>query len=584
MLRAVVEEGAGVLRGAPAPAPRTGSGEADPSGTTETRWQPGSDQAGPVHDPFAGYLADYDPAEFDIAGYIADATNGRPEMLAVSKCRKALTEYDPLLFALLYMGRHLKDARTDTTTFAQCHFEWCRDALRWVAPPEEPKDGRYAYVAPRETGKSTWWFTILPLWAAAHGHKRFAAAFAHAATQSSGHLQTFRNELEQNRLLRRDFPDLCAPARRRSGTAIADSNQMWRSRSGFTFAAKGIGSSSLGLKADDARPDLIILDDIEPGEAHYSAYQMGGVLSTVQNVVLPMNLYASVVLVGTVTMAGSIIHQLVRASQAQTAKALGTPSPTAERPEPWIEEERFLVRHQLPITETPTGEERSIWEQKWPLDFLKSIRHTRSYKLNFANDPIGIDGKYWSEDDIRYGEPDDLSKFGLFIDPAATTNRSSDFTGLAVVGRAPARTLPDLTQIPSRACVMWADEVKLTGKALRKKVLDILEQWDDVDFVYVESNVAGDHWTSILHDLPGGVRLVTRHTNVKKEIRAADALNYYQRLRVTHAKPLPKAERQMVGFPTAIHDDMVDAVGHGVLHMLKPQKKPRSGVRSRDYA
>lgn len=534
-------------------------------------------------DPFDAYLADWDTATFDIAAYLNEVTGGKLEMLAIPECRRELTRYDPLLFALLYCARHLKDSRTGETTFAECHFEWCRDALRWVAPPQEPKDGRYAYVAPRETGKSTWWFTILPLWAAAHGHKKFAAAFAHAATQSSGHLQTFRNELEQNRMLRRDFPDLCAPAKRRSGSAIADSNQMWRSKSGFTFAAKGIGSSSLGLKADDMRPDLIILDDIEPGEAHYSAYQMKGVLSTVQNVVLPMNLYASVVLVGTVTMVGSVIHQLVRAAQTRHLQQLGTVSSTADPVEPWIEEEQFTVRHQLPIVEDKTGQERSIWERKWPLKFLRSIRHTRSYKLNFANDPMGIDGKYWSEEDIRYGEPDDLTKFGLFIDPAQTTQRSSDFTGMAVVGRAPARALPDGNTVPARACVMWADEVKLTGKALREKVLEVLTAWDDVDFVYVESNVAGEHWESILHDLPPGVRLITKSTNVKKEVRAGDALNFYQRLRVTHARPFPKAERQMVAFPQAVHDDMVDAISHGINYMLKPRKKVRSGVRTRDY-
>lgn len=51
---------------------------------------------------------------------------------------------------------------------------------------------------------------------------------------------------------------------------------MWRNDQaalGLSFAARGIDAASLGMKVGEKRPDLLILDDIEPDESSYSAYQ-----------------------------------------------------------------------------------------------------------------------------------------------------------------------------------------------------------------------------------------------------------------------------------------------------------------------
>jgi hypothetical protein len=65
----------------------------------------------------------------------------------------------------------------------------------------------------------------------------------------------------------------------------------------------------------EKRPDLIILDDVEPSESNYSAYLAEKRLSTIQNAILPLNEWARVVWVGTVTTDGSLIHQAVKSTQ-----------------------------------------------------------------------------------------------------------------------------------------------------------------------------------------------------------------------------------------------------------------------------
>jgi hypothetical protein len=486
-----------------------------------------------------------DAEAFDPEAYLASFAG----LLDTPVRRRRATADDPLLFALLYMPHHLRGRATEgRITFADPHLQWCRLARRWTEPVDEPRSERSAEVAPRETGKSTWWFLILPVWAAAHGHLRFAAAFADSTGQAETHLSTFKRELETNERLREDYPALCEPARRHTGGTVADRQGMLHTRAGFVFAARGIDSSNLGLKVGEVRPDLILLDDVEPDESNYSAYQADKRLKTIIDAVLPMNLWARVVLVGTVTMPGSIVHQLVR-------------SLADAQPEQWVIDERFEAHHYQPIVVREDGSERSIWPAKWPMDLLNSIRHTRSYLKNFANDPMGSDGGYWTVDDFRYGEVDGVTGQLLSIDPTVTTKTRSDLSGLAVISYIPGRT-----GVEPRCVVEECIEVRKTGAALRDHVLRLLDQWPGVRMVLVETNQGGENWADILHSLP--VKLVTLHNTVPKEVRAANVLNHYQRGRVYHARRLVRLEEQMVSFPKAPHDDMVDAVGNGILRLM----------------
>ena len=373
----------------------------------ETDLELGQLEADLTYDPDelpAPWCADpYDPAcnseNFDLHGFL---TQFDPRLFSNSQGRRVLTKYDPILFAIIYFKHHIS---TDgVVSFADPHFEWARTARRWTRKAGLKQD-RDAYVAPRDTGKSTWWFLILPMWAAAHGHIKFAAAFAHSGTQSETHLHAFRSELAENHKLRDDYPDLCTPVRKPNGKTTVDNIQMLRTKAGFAFAARGVDAANLGLKEKDTRPDLILLDDVEPDEASYSQYQMEKRRGTIIEAILPMNLRAHVVLVGTVTMPGSIVHQLV-------ARARGD-----DEVERWIDEENFTPHHALPIIHRDDGSERSIWPHKWPLSFLLMIRHTRSYLKNFANDPMGNDGGYWSIEDFQYDALENRTLQVLAIDP-----------------------------------------------------------------------------------------------------------------------------------------------------------------------
>jgi len=499
-----------------------------------------------------------------------------PEAFAddASEARREMTRDDPFLFWVLYGWHHLVRKGDTEPTFADCHFEWARMARTWTTPITVPRDGRDAILAPRETGKSTIWFTLNVLWASAHGHIRYVAAFSDSATQAEGHLATFKDELEHNELLRTDYPDLCKPKTRGRGTTTADRQAMYQSTSGFTFTARGADSANLGAKAGKDRPDLIVLDDIEPGEANYSAKQAAKRLSTVQNVILPLSELARAVLVGTVTMSGSVMDQCARSALGQD---------TAD----WISEQKFRIHYHDPTPAGADGARRSIWPSKWPLPYLESIEHTVSYMMNFRNRPMRRDGTWWRPGDIKVPDEGRIAlRTVLAIDPAVTTKGTSDFTGFAVVSQGAATDLSGARvkqnsfehaafdtavsmgainqQRPARqAAVHYATGRKIPhGEPMRRFVLDIIKAHPAVSEIVIETNQGGDLHEVALHGMPVPIR--TEHTSVNKEVRFAALLQRCQVGEVAFDGDTQEFEDQALAYPNVVNDDVIDAVAQGV--------------------
>lgn len=483
-----------------------------------------------------------------------------PEAAAL---RRRVTHDDPLLFALVYLLKHIT-GDDGLPSLSVVHEQWIDYARSWggEAGPSEHRD---AFVAPREMGKSTFFFLLLPMWGAATGRIHFAAAFADSGAQAEGHLSTFKRELDENELLRSDYPKLCRPARRPRGSNVSDNRNLLHASSGFVFAARGIDSGTLGMKVGARRPDLIILDDVEPGESNYSEYQVEKRLGTITDVVLPLNVRARVCLVGTVTMPGSIVHQLV-----EHEKGVG--------PAAWVKDEGFAVHHAQPFVEGEGGERVSVWPEKWPTNYLLGIEHTRSFAKNFRNEPVATDGAYWRPDHFVYDpDPGPITVCLLSVDPAVTKKTTSDYSGFAVVG-----LVPGQKPSGSRASVMHAERRRATGSELRERALALCEMFPQITHILVETNQGGDLWREVLHNMP--VQVVTKHNTEAKEVRAAAALNRYERHRVTHTHPMPEAEAEMCGFPKAPHDDVVDAVTNGVNRLLPPPKKKKPGASATSVA
>jgi phage terminase large subunit-like protein len=478
-------------------------------------------------------------------------------LLALSEGRRELTRYNPLLFALVYLPHHLRDEQ-GRITFSEFHFAVADYGVRvWTKKDIQPMEHRDAFIAPRGCGKSTWIFTILPLWAAAHGHRSFVAAFSDRAGQAEDHLATFRSELDFNEYLRADFPDLCEPLRSTTnGRAAAMSANRIHMKNGFVFDANGIDTNALGKKVGTRRPDLIILDDIEKGEKNYSEYQAGQQKNTVFDDIAPMSLTAPMVFVGTTTMPNSVMDQFRKHSQGDDGDELR-----------WIIEQNVQVHYFPAILQNDDGTERSVWPAKWTLEFLNSQRHTRSFAKNYMNKPLATDGQYWDDEDIRLDTDPDV-EFGhtlVSVDPSVTRNKTSDYTGIAVVARGTS------SDGKNRLYIRHAEQFKGSPEDLAERVGNICEQYE-AGVLFVETNQGGDLWQSVFKNIPAKYR--SKHQKLSKEIRAGKALNFYQQDRIRHAAHFPVLEEQMYAFPKVKHDDVLDSVVSGILYFLDNRGTP----------
>lgn len=476
-----------------------------------------------------------------------------PAVFTSPEFRRRVTKGSALRFAIVYLDHHLvlQGTHPPVVTFNEMHMALSRASRRWV----QPVRWREAWIGPRGVGKSSWCFLALPLWALAHGHREYFMAFSHTGKMAEKQLSTLRMELETNSLLLQDYPEL-APRRIRG----ASNTNRTVVANGGTIAAAGLKENTLGAKSGANRPDLIILDDIEPLEEVLAEAEKRKIETAIKAAVIPMAApHAAIGIFGTTTSYDSVMDRVARHGRGRAR--IG-----------WVENNEFTVRLFPGVVLDPdTGEERSLWPERWPLTDThlgEHLRRTeegdtpREFELNYLLDPspFGEDaGSFWRTEMIKRRTS---ASFGgvwehcLYIDTAVTAKATSDRTALVIVGRDAARR---------NAVVEYAWAGRISAEQLRQRIHRLAARKPSLRTVKVEANQGGDLWREMLdpaHDrLPRQLRLDTDFSSNSKQARVEQALAWYERGQVFHAKEFVELEREMVMFPSPkINDDLVDAL------------------------
>lgn len=476
--------------------------------------------------------------------------------------RRDMCRWNPLRFAMVYTpGLLSSDETSGVPSFSELHVDLADTARYWVPDPTGRRHAqRDAWVAPRGAAKSYWLLRILPLWALAYQHRRFVLVIADAGTQARGHAGNFRRLLSAGNPgpLLEDFPHL-RPARRGAGARDAQSQLI--TEGGQVYAAHGIDEAIYGINVE-GRPDVIMLDDIEPSETRYNATKYRARVRTVEQVVLPMSTHAVVNFSGVPTMYGSMAHDVVRAVDAARDRAAGR-APREQVAE-WITGNGFVCHHYPAILDADTTAERSLWPVMWPLDRLHADRGTRTFAMNMdGHPPPPGEGEHWREDLFQWVDfPHVEGSRVMYLDVALTATTTSDYQAMAVTSRP--------VGVAHAVMVELAMGWKRTPSEFRDIVYEALWANPDIVNVYLESNAGGDLWLSIFRDMPAGRRLHLYKAVENKEMRINVLLDRYRRREVLHRGRLPQLEGQALEWPRGDHDDIVDAVAAGVAHFELP--------------
>ena len=473
--------------------------------------------------------------------------------------RVEITRNDPLLFALLYLTPYLRDEVTGALSVSDLHLALCDRARFWVKPAPD----RSAWAAHRDAGKTVWLFLVLPLWALAHGHRSFYLAISYTGDQAKAHLATLRRVIDAGGLLLNDFPHL-APRR---GVGYRNT-QHWVTAGGVTFSAAGLGETILGRRDDEKRPNLIVVDDPDPGEEDFTPAGKAKSLGRLTNDVLPMgSRRAAVVLTGTPTSAGSLMHDVVRAVR-------GMPGALDDRGA-WVHAERFAPHWFPALVDAGTRRERSAWPTHWPTDELREMRRAspRVFALQYMCDPDDPAAAQWWTDDPRTSVFRIDRRFAadwriLSIDGAVTSKRTdADHSALVLLAVGPG------SGASRKVCVEYAAAGSWSRVELKERVHKLAEAYPKtLSTLVVETNNGGELWEEALTPPPDGVTIEPFTAAGTKRHRIESLYDRYADGTVWHSAPHPALEGQMTTWKPhrTGHgiDDLIDATGAAVRRAL----------------
>lgn len=154
-------------------------------------------------------------------------------------------------------------------------------------------------------------------------------------------------------------------------------------------------------------------------------------------------------------------------------------------------------------------------------------------------------------------KPSDL-RICIAIDPATTSNKNSDETGIVVVGKKEDKyyILEDLSG-------------KYSPNEWSKVATDAFNKWD-ADFYVAEKNQGGDMVESVIRQNDNNNRVKLVNATKGKYLRAEPIYQLYENFKVHHVGILPILERQMVTFnpnENKKSPDRVDALVYGITYL-----------------
>jgi predicted phage terminase large subunit-like protein len=181
-----------------------------------------------------------------------------------------------------------------------------------------------------------------------------------------------------------------------------------------------------------------------------------------------------------------------------------------------------------------------------------------------------VEGALWQASWIeanRVTEHPALTRIVVAIDPAATAEATSDFTGLCVAGLGE----------DGEYYVLRSAGVRLSPSGWANKAIDWYDEYA-ADKIICEINQGGDMVSSTLHSVRRDLPVKVIHASRGKTIRAEPVATLDEQGRIHHVGQFPTLEDQMFSFPISNeNDDEVDARVYSIIELMEGRKR-RGGV------
>jgi hypothetical protein len=360
------------------------------------------------------------------------------------------------------------------------------------------------------------------------GHKRarkYAWYIRETQDQADKSVENIGAMLESYRLADYD-PLLADRAVGKYGKPRAWRRNRLRTASGLTVDAMGLDTALRGAKVEEARPDLIIFDDIDGlNDTAATTHKKEGIIT---QSILPAEAFdLAVMVVQNLIIEDGIVSRLAKPVNKDGAdylidRIISGPHPAIEGLT--YEQNKmgkFIITGGAPVWEGQNLETAQDQINTWGLTaFLREAQHE-----------VDTKGGMYDHIEFRYcerHEVPDLVRTTVWVDPAVTSTDKSDNMGIQADGIAEDGIIYRLFS--------W-ESITSPEDALRRAILKAIELGSLV--VGVETDQGGDTWMSVF------ARAIER---IKKEFDEEQ-------------KDIPEDEREEIFYPGFAYDKA--GAGHG---------------------
>lgn len=221
-----------------------------------------------------------------------------------------------------------------------------------------------------------------------------------------------------------------------------------------------------------------------------------------------------------------------------------------------------------------------LWEEKWDCFndlFIPYLENRISFMSELMNDASSIGEKWFKSIRIQSKEEIENHTFNktmLCIDPASTTNKKSDFTAM-VVGSLATNGFKYMRELVLD---------KFEFNQYCKKVVEILEAYEDITHIYIEKNTfQGTDVIKIKELIAESPKLMTRRFEWINEMQRKnkdekvstiiDNVNNGQVIFVDNNKEFTEQILEFQGQKYTVHDDAIDITAECVNRLDTIQTK-----------
>ena len=480
-----------------------------------------------------------------------------------------------MIFARMYFPKYIG------TNPCEFHRELC--GLLESMSRERGK--KLAVAAPRGNAKSTFVSLIYVLWSVCYEREKFILILSDTNDQAEGLLKHVKDELEDNEILRRDFPDVC----------LTDDDKkmpLWTrdeivTKNGIKITALGAGQKIRGRRNQEHRPSLIILDDIENDQNTQSSESMDKLNEWFERAVLKSGAKeTNVVFVGTIQSYGCLLARYAKENkpgwESKTYKAVTS---FAKREDLWAKWKTFYNGDELYGDKTGPSAALEFYKDNekdlldgssvlWPEkeDYLSLMvmlqdEGESSFSSEKQNEPIDPksavfkwDGfQYWddvykTEEELRREFGDKLTFYAACDPSLGKPGKRGDYSAIIVIAK---------HADTGRVYILDADIAKRSPEELVEAVVT-KGRFYPFRTVFIEANQFQE---LLVRDIENKAYAEGVTLNVEKKINTSDKIARIQSLatwvndgRIMFLRNQRLLIDQMKYFPKASHDDGPDAL------------------------